>query len=329
MSPARIAILAVAFVAAIGLAFLVRGIAGGGGKQQVQPVVQTVEKPNAKVLVASRDLPVGARITREDLTWQPWPLESVNPAYITDGSVALPEPPAAEPAADDKKDDDKKDADKKTADKDAKSGKDGEAAEPEQSEAQRLAASAKELLTGGGPVEALAGAVVREAIMKGDPITERKLVRAGESGFLAVVLAPGMRAMSVPVSVETAAGGFILPGDRVDVLLSRQIQNGGGAGSEYRSETVMRNVKVLAIDQVTKPENGAQSVVGATATLEVGAVDAEVLAQADAQGDIALVLRSYADVGGPSGATARPQLARDSNSVRVWRDGAVSAVAVQ
>jgi pilus assembly protein CpaB len=111
-----------------------------------------------------------------------------------------------------------------------------------------------------------------------------------------VVLNPGMRAMSIPVSVESAAGGFILPGDRVDVVLSRQIQV--GSNSEFRSETVMRNVKVLAIDQTTKPEDGAQSVVGATATLEVGSDDSEALALADAQGDLALVLRSYADVGG-------------------------------
>ena len=159
--------------------------------------------------------------------------------------------------------------------------------------------------------------------------TRLLMVKADGSGFMAAILPTGMRAVSTEISPETGAGGFILPGDRVDVLLSRQIQNSGGAGNEFRSETVMRNVKVLAIDQVTKPEDNAQSVVGATATLEVGAVDAEVLAQADAQGDIALVLRSYADVGGPSGATARPQLARDSNSVRVWRDGAVSAIAVQ
>jgi pilus assembly protein CpaB len=321
MSPVRIIILAVAAVAAIGLAFLVRGIAGGGDKAP-ETVVQTVEKPTAKVLVASRDLAVGARITREDLRWQSWPLESVNPAYITDGSVSLPEP-AAEA---EEKDEAAKDKDEKS--KTAAKGKKDEDAEPKMSEAQRLAASARELLNGGGPMEALAGSVVREPIMKGDPITERKLVRAGDSGYLAVVLAPGMRAMSVPVSVETAAGGFILPGDRVDVIMSRQVQGNSGS-NEHRSDTVMRNVKVLAVDQVTKPENGAQSVVGATATLEVGAVDAEVLAQADAAGDIALVLRSYADVGGPSGAAMRPQLARDAGSVRVWRDGEATSVSVQ
>lgn len=315
-------ILAVAAVAAIGLAFIVRGVASGGDKAP-ETVVQTVEKPSAKVLVAARDLPVGVRLSRDDLAWQSWPLESVNAAYITDGAVELPQP-APPPEAAEGEDADKKDKGKK-GDK-PKKGEAAAAEEPNQ--AAQLAASARELLTGGGPMEALTGSVVREPLMKGDPVTERKLVRAGDSGYLAVVLAPGMRAMSVPVSVETAAGGFILPGDRVDVLLSRQVANAGG-GNEHRSETVMRNVKILAIDQVTKAENGAQSVVGATATLEVGGLDAEALAQADASGDIALVLRSYADVGGPSGATARPQLARDAGTVRVWREGAPTATAIQ
>ena len=182
-------------------------------------------------------------------------------------------------------------------------------------------------------MEALSGAVVREALMKGDPVTERKVVRAGESGVMAVVLTPGMRAMSIPVSLESAAGGFILPGDRVDVVLSRQVQV--GTEQEFRSETVMRNVKVLAVGQVTKPEDGAQTVDGGNATLEVGADDAEALALADAQGDLSLVLRSYADVDGPSGRTARPQLTRagpaggSGRTVRVWRDGQPTTVAVQ
>ena len=319
-------ILGVAAAAAIGLALLVRGLASGGDAAEPATVVQTVEKPTAKVLVASRDLAVGARLTKDDFSWQSWPLESVNAAYITDGSVELPKPAAeSDASAEEPKDGDK------AQDKDKKKGKDADKEEAEASSpAEDLMASARKLIEAdGGPMAALAGAVVREAIMKGDPVTERKLVRAGDSGFLAVVLAPGMRAMSIPVSVESAAGGFILPGDRGDVLLSRQAPSGSSGASEYRTDTVMRNVKVLAIDQVTKPENGAQSVVGATATLEVGALDAEALAQADAQGDVALVLRSYADVGGPSGASYRPQLARDAGTVRVWREGAATSVSVQ
>jgi pilus assembly protein CpaB len=309
MSPARIGILAVAAVSAIGLAFIVRGMASGGKPEAPAPVVQTAEKPMAKVLVASRDLGVGARVAPGDLTWQAWPLESLNEKFITDGSVAIPK---AEPTPEEKK----------AAEEKAKAdGADKGAVDQAKEQA---AAAANALFGEGGPMEALAGAVVRETILKGEPVTERKLVRAGQSGYLAIVLQPGMRAMAIPVSVETAAGGFVLPGDRVDVLLSRQVQ--GAQGQVHRADTVLQNVKVLAIDQTTKaPEDGAQSVVGAVATLEVGESDAEALAQADAQGDLALTLRSYADVGGPSGRTTR-LLTTDAGMVRVWRDGTASAV---
>lgn len=321
MSPVRIIILAVAGVSALGLAFVVRGMTAGDDAPAA--IAQVAEKPTAKVLVAARDLPIGARLTAQDLSWQSWPLDAVNEAYITDGSVALPkhEPTKEELEAAKVAEEAAKKDEKKT----------GKAVETAEKSAAQVADTARSLFGEGGPIEALTGAVVREVMLKGDPVTERKLVRAGESGVMAVVLNPGMRAMSIPVSVESAAGGFILPGDRVDVVLSRQVQV--GQGNEFRSETVMRNVKVLAIDQVTKPEDGAQSVVGATATLEVGADDSEALALADAQGDLALVLRSYADVGGPSGRTARPQLTRGdaaaTRTVRVWRDGEATAVAVQ
>lgn len=289
MSRARIMILAVAAVAAIGLALIVRGIAGGGKAEPAQTVVQTAEKPMAKVLVASRDLPVGARLAPADLTWQEWPLDGVNEQFITDGTVAAPAARAADAGA----------------------------------KAEEVKDAVSSMISADGPVEALSGSVVKEAMLKGEPVIERKLVRAGQSGYMAVVLQPGMRAMAVPVSVESAAGGFILPGDRVDVLLSRQITQGGT--SSHVTQAVMRNVKVLAIDQTTKAEAGAQSVVGATATVEVSEADAAVLAQADAQGELALVLRSYADVGGPSGRVG-PQLAADTGEVRVWRDGTATAV---
>jgi pilus assembly protein CpaB len=320
MAPARIIILAVAAVSAVGLAFVVRGMTAKDDAPAA--VVQVAEKPTAKVLVASRDLPVGARLTAADLSWQSWPLDAVNEAYITDGSVALPKHEPTKEELEAKKEEDKKAAEEAKA-KGEKSGA--------EKSAEQVANAARSLFGEGGPVEALTGAVVREVMLKGDPVTERKLVRAGEAGVMAVTLNPGMRAMSIPVSVESAAGGFILPGDRVDVVLSRQVST--GSEQEFRSETVMRNTKVLAVDQTTKAEDGATTVVGATATLEVGANDAEALALADAQGDLALVLRSYADVGGPSGKTARPQLSRSDagspRTVRVWRDGASTAVALQ
>ena len=89
-------------------------------------------------------------------------------------------------------------------------------------------------------------AVVHEPIIEGEPITDRKVVRAGAAGVLAATLDPGMRAMAVPLSAESAAGGFILPGDHVDVVQSRQVEVPGGTDKKFASGSVLRNVKVLA-----------------------------------------------------------------------------------
>jgi pilus assembly protein CpaB len=172
---------------------------------------------------------------------------------------------------------------------------------------------------------------VREPILAGEPIVGRKIVRAGDSGYMAAYLEPGMRAMAIRVTVETAAGGFILPGDRVDVLLTRETTLGNmgaqeGDRSKFASSTVMQNIKVLAIDQSTRAGDDEQAVVGATATLEVGPRDAEALALAKSEGELSLVLRSYADTGGPSGRVAAP---RQSSAIRVYRGGAPEVVVVQ
>ena len=95
MGRSRILILAVAAVSAIALAFIVRGLAARPASAPVAVAPVVPAKPMAKVLVAKRDLPVGTRITEEDLQWQSWPAEAVNPSFITDGSVAVPQPVAA------------------------------------------------------------------------------------------------------------------------------------------------------------------------------------------------------------------------------------------
>ena len=176
------------------------------------------------------------------------------------------------------------------------------------------------------------GSVVRETILAGEPIVGRKIVRSGDSGYLAAYLEPGMRAMAIGVTVETAAGGFILPGDRVDVVLSRENEARGdnAPGPKFSVTTVMRNLKVLAIDQQTRAGDDAQAVVGATATLEVGPQDAEALALAKAEGDLSLVLRSYADNAGPSGRTGRIAApAAAPRAVKVYRGGEPQVVTVQ
>ena len=143
---------------------------------------------------------------------------------------------------------------------------------------------------------------------------------------MSVVLRPGMRAMSVPVTVASAAGGFILPGDRVDVMQGHGVDGGAGGRAGFAAGTLLRNIRVLAIDQTSQAPKGGQSLVGAVATLEVPAQDAEVLVRAKAQGEVVLALRSYSDAGGPSGRGGVST--QDTGSVRIIRNGQPSEVMV-
>jgi pilus assembly protein CpaB len=137
-------------------------------------------------------------------------------------------------------------------------------------------------------IETLAGSIARE------PIRESKLVKAKGSGFMAAILPPGMRAVSTEISPENGAGGFILPNDRVDVILSRREKD--HITNEARpSETVLSNVRVLAIDQTVEEKNGQKVVVGKTATLELTPGQAETLAMSRQLGSLALALRSITD----------------------------------
>ena len=140
--------------------------------------------------------------------------------------------------------------------------------------------------------EALAGAIARTPFLKGEPIRESKLIKADGSGFMAAMLPAGMRAISVEISPETGAAGFILPNDRVDVILTKKAS---GDKNESVAETVLTNVRVLAIDQTIEEKNGEKVVVGKTATLELNARQTEILAQARQSGHLALALRSLAD----------------------------------
>jgi len=137
-------------------------------------------------------------------------------------------------------------------------------------------------------------AVARAPFVAGEPIREEKLVRANGAGFLSAILPAGMRAISTEISAETGAGGFILPNDRVDVLLTRREQ-GQNTSEAITTETILRNVRVLAIDQTVEEKNGQRVVVGKTATLELGAQQAETLAMSRQRGSLSLALRSLAD----------------------------------
>ena len=135
----------------------------------------------------------------------------------------------------------------------------------------------------------LAGSVVRAAIAQGEPITERRLVAPGSSGFMAAVISPGMRAIAVPTSARAGAGGFILPNDRADLIVTTQRD-----GNAFDAQTLLENVRVLAIDQ-SFSEDGSGAVVGSTATLEVTPQQARMAAQAIAGGTLTLSLRSLSD----------------------------------
>ncbi|HFQ15646.1 MAG TPA: Flp pilus assembly protein CpaB [Rhodobacteraceae bacterium] len=142
----------------------------------------------------------------------------------------------------------------------------------------------------------LAGSTARAELFKGEPVNENKLVKANGSGFMSAILPSGMRAVSTPISVDTGAGGFILPNDHVDVILTHRVKDQRDRNIErHVSETILSNVRVLAIDQTIKEKDGEKVVVGKTATLELRPRQSEVLALARARGDISLALRSLQD----------------------------------
>lgn len=238
-------------------------------------------KPMARVLVAKRDLPIGTRLAAADMDWQSWPTEALNATLITDGAAPAPK---AEGAA-------------------------------------KAVQAAGDLVSTPSRIEAIEGAIVKEAFLKGEPIVGRKIVRGGEGGFLSVVLQPGMRAISVPVSADAAAGGFILPGDRVDVMQSHDA--GGDKG--FITETLVTNVRVLAIDQTITPEKDARSIIGSVATLEIPANDTEVIVRGKAQGPMLLSLRAVTDGGGPVGRGG----VGNEQSVRIFRGGVKTEVSVR
>lgn len=185
-------------------------------------------------------------------------------------------------------------------------------------------------------LEKTVGAVAVFDLVEGEPVTLTKLVQPGDSSFLAAMLSPGTRATSIEISPETAAGGFILPNDRVDVLVIRELAetNEGGSAQKVRADLLLTNIRVLAIDGIYAPlkaegENAtgqAAALIGTRATLEVAERDVVVLNAAKKAGELALSLRSITDMQGPAGATGygrayRAGAAQSSDSIRIYRYG--------
>lgn len=142
-------------------------------------------------------------------------------------------------------------------------------------------------------IDELAGRIAKAPVYQGEPVREERLI-ASDRGFMSTILPKGKRAIAVSVEALTAAGGFILPGDKVDVILTRQ--SASRSGNSFTSETILNNVRVLAIDTTTAGERDDKALPpGQTATLELDPAQAEVVAQASQLGTIALVLRSAQD----------------------------------
>ena len=293
----------IAFVLAGAAAFLVKVFLE---RQSAPVVVEQQEKPSGvvKVLVAGRTINPGEILEAKDVTWAEWPKSLVEDRMIDENEFVVPSetvPPtqvglvvrpedsqlnAQMPAEGDAQND---------ATKDAKEGE------------QPVAAT-----SGEGADNAIIGAVARRRILANEPISPDQLIQRGDHSVGSAVVSPGMRAVSIAISAQTASGGFIAPGDYVDVLLSiahditlvdengKKAPEGtpvtladGDTMVKYSTETVMRNVKVLAIDQSLgrNAEEGPADV-GKTATLEVSPRDAEKLLTATQLGSLALVLRS-------------------------------------
>ena len=148
-------------------------------------------------------------------------------------------------------------------------------------------------------LQSLVGTVVRNAITAGQPVTQGSLVKPGDRGFLAAALGPGMRAVTVPVSAASAVAGFVFPGDHVDLVLTQSVPGGGDGPPLKVSETVIRNLRVLATDQRTDNQVGddGKTVVKTFSNVTVEATPkiAEKIAVAQTIGELSLSLRSLAD----------------------------------
>lgn len=178
------------------------------------------------------------------------------------------------------------------------------------------------ILRGARPdaMETLVGMVVRNGLVAGEPVLESKL-SAGNAGVLSVMLESGRRAVAVRISAENTAGGLILPNDRVDVLHTTTRQGAGGQ-NKISSRVILGNVRVLAIDQTI--DGASDSVVGKTATLDLGPEEVEIVIAAEASGALSLALRSLAD----NDEIISVADAKSFSTVRIFRNGQEETIEV-
>jgi pilus assembly protein CpaB len=286
MRPSVIMLAVIAVVLAGAAALLVNVFL----QKQARPVVVQEEtvKGVAKVLVASRTINPGEILSTKDVTWAEWPKSLVEERMINEDEFVVPS--AAVPP---------------TQVGMVVRAEEGDAAKKAEGGAEQQSAKS-------GPADsAIVGAVARRRILANEPISPDQLIQRGDKSIGSAVVSPGMRAVSIGINANSASGGFIAPGDYVDVMLSIEWKGGvdengnklpegtalvlpdGDQMVKVTTETVLRNVKVLAIDQsLGRSAEQGPADVGKTATLEVSLSDTEKLLTATKLGTLALVLRS-------------------------------------
>ena len=209
------------------------------------PPAPTVHIASDDVLVAAHDLPAGTILKADDVRWQRWPQEGLDPNFLLRDKGADPQKDAV-------------------------------------------------------------GRAVLRGFSAGEPVTAQRLLKPGDAGFLAATLKPGMRAVSVRIDAVSGDGGFIIPGDHVDVLLAEKFavseeQPGPGGLRQTQKQVnsvVLRDVRVLAIDQDMRDMDNKPKV-GSTATVEATVTQAQKLSLASQMGVLFLALRSAAKADPP------------------------------
>ena len=178
----------------------------------------------------------------------------------------------------------------------------------------------------GNEEQAVKGTVVRAMILPGQPITKTAIVRGDASGFMAATLSDGMRAVSITISADSSAGGFILPNDRVDVILTRKPDSSSTRGF---AKTILSDLRVLAVDQTFRQDKDTRTVVGKTATVEVTPEQAEAVAAATMSGQLSLALRPLSEAGAMGNAPRKHTAAANDGLVSVIRYGMAGSGARQ
>jgi pilus assembly protein CpaB len=239
----QVAIIGGALIVAGGAFLWMRTQAASNQPVSTATAVAAVSPSKAQVLVASKDLLVGERITADSLKWMDWPeAGAANVAFFVQSKAP-------------------------------------------------------------DSLKSFENGIVRQEMVSGEPVTAKKIVAVGAAvSSMAALLTPGMRATAVIITPDSSVAGFVLPNDRVDVVLTRelQVQANGQTRAQTVSDTILENVRVLAIDQAVAQVKDQKALAGSTATLELTAQDAEKLRLADKLGDISLMLRGYADAAGPT-----------------------------